>query len=231
MNYGDLNQAIQDYVQTSEATFTGHINDFVRTAEDRVYRSVQMPAFWKSTAVGEMPDSTSVTIDGAIEIYSVRVSKNAGETTGEWTYLLKKDWDFLLEAYPGDGTAVSTGIPKYYAIGSALQSSSKPQIKIEVAPKPTVTSDVPPKKIQYSVDYYGKIASDSITDGGASKETWLSVTFPDVLLHGSLAEAYGFMKGEPGMIQYYETLFNQGMATMGATITGEQATVSTPGAA
>ena len=61
--------------------------------------------------------------------------------------------------------------------------------------------------------------------------TWLSVTFPDILLHGSLTEAYGFMKGEPGLIQYYEQMFNEGLATMASTVTGEQASVGTPAGA
>jgi len=91
MTYGDLKTAIQNYVQTSEATFTGQINDFIRTAEDRVYRSVQMPAFWNSTAVDGIGAQTTITLPaGAIEVYNVRVSKDDGDATGEWTYLLRK---------------------------------------------------------------------------------------------------------------------------------------------
>ncbi len=227
MTYDELKTAIQNYVQTSEATFTGQINDFIRTAEDRVYRSVQMPAFWNSTAVAAITDTTTITLPaGAIEVYNVRVSKDDDQTTGEWTYLLRKDWDFLLEAYPGTSTAVSTGVPKYYAVGSAGTTGSiNPDLTLEVAPKPSTAT------FQYSADYYGKVIADSITTGGDATVTWLSVTFPDILLHGALTEAYGFMKGEPGLIQYYEQMFNEGLATMASTVTGEQASVGTPAGA
>lgn len=227
MTYGELKTAIQNYVQTSEATFTGQINDFIRTAEDRVYRSVQMPAFWNSTAVDAIGDTTTITLPaGAIEVYNVRVSKDDGDVTGEWTYLLRKDWDFLLEAYPGTGSAVSTGVPKYYAVGSAgTIGSINPDLALEIAPKPSTGT------FQYSADYYGKAIADSITNGTDATVTWLSVTFPDILLHGALTEAYGFMKGEPGLIQYYEQMFNEGLATMASTVTGEQASVGTPAGA
>jgi len=219
MTYGELKTAIQNYVQTSEATFVAQIPDFIRTAEDRTYRSVQMPAFWKSTTVGDIGADASITITGAIEVYDVRVSKDVGQVTGEWTYLLKKDWDFLLEAYPGTSSAASTGIPKYYAIGGAGKSGSDPTADIQVAPAPSGST------IQYSVDYYGKVVGDSLTSGADSVVTWLSVTFPDVLLYGSLADAYSFMKGEPGLIQYYEQRFMEAVATMGSTIHGESPSV------
>ena len=133
--------------------------------------------------------------------------------------LLRKDYDFLLEAYPGTSAAVSTGVPKYYAVsGAGVSGGVDPELKIEIAPKPS-TADY-----YYAADYYGKTAAGSLADASVN-QTWLSVTFPDILLYGSLAEAYSFMKGEPGLIQYYEQRFAEGLATMGSVVTGEQATV------
>jgi len=164
--------------------------------------------------------------DGTVEVYAVKVSGTG--TKGEWKYLLRKDWDFLIEAYPGTQSADSTGIPKYYAIGLAdvgtkpsnggVTTSSNPRLSIEVAPKPSSTT------IQYIVDYYQKTAAESIV---TASETWLSVTFPDVLLYGSLADAYLFLKSEPALLQYCEQRFHEGMAGMASIVTGEQATMST----
>jgi hypothetical protein len=63
-----------------------------------------------------------------------------------------------------------------------------------------------------TVDYYGKTVGDSITSGSTpaaplTTKTWLSVTAPDALLYGALVQAYTFMKGEPDMIQAYESKF------------------------
>ena len=221
MTYAELKVAIQNYVQNSDSVFTASIDDFIRTSEDRVYRSVQMPAFWKSKASDKIdPASTTITLPaGAIEVYDVRVSQVSDKPTGPWSYLLRKDYDFLLEAYPGTTTAVSKGVPKYYAVSSAgVSGSVDPELKIEIAPEPDTA------KYYYAADYYGKTAAGSLTDASVN-QTWLSVTFPDILLYGSLAEAYSFMKGEPGLIQYYEQRFAEGLATMGSVVTGEQATV------
>ena len=220
MTYAELKVAIQNYVQNSDSVFTASIDDFIRTSEDRVYRSVQMPAFWKSKASEKITATTTITLPaGAIEVYDVRVSQTDNNQSGPWSYLLRKDYDFLLEAYPGASTGVSEGVPKYYAVSSAgVSGSVDPELKIEIAPKPSTAT------YYYAADYYGKTAAGSLTDASVN-QTWLSVTFPDILLYGSLAEAYSFMKGEPGLIQYYEQRFAEGLATMGSVVTGEQATV------
>jgi hypothetical protein len=40
MNYSELTQALQDYLETSETSFVSNIPNFVRQAEERIYRSV-----------------------------------------------------------------------------------------------------------------------------------------------------------------------------------------------
>jgi hypothetical protein len=226
MNYGELKTAIQDYVQSSETTFTSHIDDFVRTAEERIYRLVQLPAFFESSAIGDIGSVTAITLPaGSIEVYGVRISKTAGDEDGEWTYLLKKDWDFLMEAYPGSAAAVSTGVPKYYAVGTdSVNASTNPAVTIEIAPKPDAAT------YKYIVDYYGKTAAQSITaDGTDSNTTWLSVTFPDALLYGSLTDAYLFLKSEPQLLQYCEQRFNEAVGSISSIIADEQPSLSPAG--
>ena len=219
MNYGELTTAIKEYLQNEDTTFVGQIDTFILTAEDRVYRAVQMPAFFNSSA-GVLTLGTSITLpSGSIEVYDVRVSETNNNVNGPWRYLLRKDWDFLIEAYPGTSLGSTTGTPKYYAISSAgvESSSGNPELSIKIAP-----GVLGPSTLNYVVDYYGKTAADSITNGSAAAtETWLSVTFPDVLLHGSLAAAYSFMKGEQALLQHYEQQFAEGVMTMSAVVTGK----------
>ena len=216
MNYGELKTAIQDYCQNSEASFVTNIPNFVKAAEDRVFLSVQMPAFWKSNSTMDIVSGTAeytVPAVGAIDIFSVRI----GETVvtdaevvedGPVRYLLKKDYSFLLEAYPGTSSAKTTGIPKYYAISSASSSGSNPTLSIRLGPIPNAIYPI-------TIDYYGKTAAESITNGdSSSNETWLSVTSPDTLLYGSLTEAYIYMKGEPDLIQTYTSQFQNGLTML-----------------
>tara|TARA_R110002051_G_scaffold224969_1_gene287935 strand:- start:325 stop:603 length:279 start_codon:yes stop_codon:yes gene_type:complete len=66
-----------------------------------------------------------------------------------------------------------------------------------------------------TVTYSQKTAAQSITgQGSETATTWLSVTFPDILLYGSLVQAYTYLKGEPDIIQLYEKQFMEGMALL-----------------
>ena len=186
-----------------------HLNDFIISVEDKVFAAIQMAAFFKS-------DSTLVTASGtgeytvaagSLDIFSVRMGEGAvsgAETVedGPVRYLVRKDYDFLLEAYPGTSSAKGTGKPKYYSVASAGTSGGDPTLTVRLGPIPDAIYPI-------TIDYYGKAAADSLITltGG----TWLSKTFPQVLLNGCLLEAYTFMKGEPDLIQNYQSQFQEGV--------------------
>lgn len=218
MNYTELIGAIKDYCQNTEDTFVANLDNFIIAAEDKVFSAVQMPAFWKSdiTQVTAADDAEYDLPAGAVDILSVRINQTAGSSAGlvdqgPVLYLLRKDYDFLLEGYPGTSGASSTGVPKYYAVSSAGVSTDSPALTnpymvIRLAP-------IPDAVYALTMDYYGKTVADSITVGGTTV-TWLSVTFPEVLLYGSLVQAYTFMKGEPDVLEMYEKQFMEGLALL-----------------
>ena len=49
--YGELKQAIQDYTENDETTFVTNIPIFIRNAEERILKNVQLSEFRKN-AVG-----------------------------------------------------------------------------------------------------------------------------------------------------------------------------------
>ena len=140
MQYSELKLAIQNYCQNDETSFSANINNFIIAAEDKVFMAIQMPAFWKTENFA-VSDSTSEhdLADGAIDVLSVRINQTSGSSgtvdQGPVLYLYRKDYDFLFEAYPGDTSTASTGVPKYYAVSSAAVSSSdtNPMMKIMIA--------------------------------------------------------------------------------------------------
>jgi hypothetical protein len=218
MNYGDLGTAIRNYCQNSETTFDANIVNFVNSAEERIFEAVDLPSAWKvvndaALVVGTPEYSLGA---GVVDVLSVRISEVASGPSpvsyGPVRYLLQKDYDFLLEAYPGSDSAQSTGIPKYYGISVATVTSNSPDLTIRLGPAPDALYSM-------TTTYYGRTSSDSVTGGNAwtssdTTETWLSVTFSDVLLYGSLVQAYTFMKGEPDMIQLYEKQFMDGLTLL-----------------
>ncbi len=210
LTFANLKTGIQEYVQNSEQTFADNLPNFIRAAEDRVYANIQIPSFFKSFEPTVVAGENDYTVDGMIEVFDVRLSVSPGST--DWGALLRKDWDFLREAYP-DHSATGRGRPRYWSVSNADITASDPQLTIRVAPTPDVV-------YLLDIDYYGKVAADMLETATAG--TWLSATWPNVLLYGCLVEAYTFMKGEPDLVAFYEKRFLEGLEKMGMASSGEQ---------
>jgi hypothetical protein len=50
MNYGELKQAIQDYTDNTETTFVNNLPLFIRAAEERILKGVQLQFFRRNQA-------------------------------------------------------------------------------------------------------------------------------------------------------------------------------------
>jgi hypothetical protein len=210
MNYSELKTNIQNYIETSEASFVSSLDTFIKSSEDTIFAAIEGPMFWKASTATDMVDGTFeyTLVDGSTDVLGIRLDETVPgdmSTGGPFRYLLRKDVDFLFEAYPGSVSGLTKGIPKYYAVTSAQNNAGEPTLTIRIGP----TSDAAYKT---EVEYYGKAVADSITDGGDSKATWLSVTYPSVLLYGALVDAYIFQKGEADVIAYYKEAFDTGIS-------------------
>ena len=108
MNYTELKTNIEDIC---ELTFTDdQLAMFTKQAEQKIYNAVQIPAL-RRNVTGTMTASNvylSVPTD-FLYVYSLAVI----DGSGNYTFLLNKDVNFVREAYP---TSTSTGLPKHYAI-------------------------------------------------------------------------------------------------------------------
>ena len=109
MNYAELTQALQDYLETTETSFVANIPMFVKQAEERIYRSVQIPELRKN-ATGTLTSGVPYLARPSdfLSVFSLAVI----EADGDYVYLYDKDVNFIREAYPRSST---TGVPKYYA--------------------------------------------------------------------------------------------------------------------
>ena len=227
MNYTELVTAIQNTCVNTEAQFNNHINDFIIATEDKIFQGVSGPLFWKASSSTPTVAGTReyVLAGGTIDVLGIRICETPSgdiDTGGQSRYLLRKDIDFLREAYPGPTTGTGGGIPKYYSVSSAGVSGSDPTLSVQMAP-------VPDDVYNFQAEYYGKAVADSITNGSTpdlplTTSTWISVAFPDVLLWGSVLQGYTFMKGEADVMAYYESRFNEGLLLMKNTSENRQDT-------
>jgi hypothetical protein len=184
VNYSALVTLIQDYCESTESSFVSNIPTFVQLAEERIYNSVQIPAIRKNVT-GTMTASFqyfSLPSDW-LSTFSLAV---IDPTTGDYEYLLNKDVNFIRASYPPPN---STGKPKYYAIWDDASM---------------ILGPTPDLGYTAELHYYGYPAS--IVTAGTS---WLGDNYENVLLYGSLREAYTYLKGEADMMQYYEQKYQE----------------------
>lgn len=119
--------------------------------------------------------------------------------------------------------AVASGAPTLYyycSVHSGMGGQANtPDPLTPAAPKYYAVFDVnnfilaPTPDIAYPVElhYYYRPASITTDDSGTS---WLGTNAPNTLLYGALVEAYIYMKGEPDVIQLYETRFQESIARL-----------------
>ena len=115
MDYAALVTEIESY--TENQFVTADIDTFIQQAEQRIYNSVQMPAFRKNVIGQVTAGNKYLTIPTDwLSTFSIAViGKVAGvpSQNGEFLYLLNKDVNFIRQAYP---SPTDTGLPQYYAV-------------------------------------------------------------------------------------------------------------------
>ena len=180
-----LTTAIQDYTDNSETTFVNNIPNFVKAAEEKILKSVDLDYFRKNVTSALTSSDAFLTVPSDyLASFSLQIT-----TSGSESFLLQKDVNFLREYTPASTT---TGLPKYYARFD--------EDNFILAPTPNSNYTI-------QLNYFYRPAS--LTAGSDSGTTWVSTNAPFALLYGSLVEAYTFMKGEPDVIQNYNGLFTQ----------------------
>lgn len=191
MNYTQLSQALQDYLETSETSFVSNIPMFVQQAEERIYRSVQIPELRKNaTASTTAGNQYLARPNDFLAVFSLAVV----DGSGNYNYLYDKDVNFIREAYPSPATQ---GLPKYYAQFDGDQTGSQGNFILGPTPNGVFTVE-----LHYYYD------PPSIVDTNTS---WLGDNAEAALLYGSLIEAYTYLKGDPDMLKLYTDRYNEAM--------------------
>ena len=212
MNYTTLFNTIKAYVEsdfpstsftgtdnTSTATVTSsqQINTFIEQAELRIYNTIQFPSLRKnvigSTNVGNKYLSCP---DDFLSVYSMAVI----DGTGNYSYLLNKDVNFIRESFP---TATYQAQPQYYAIFGPTTSGY------------TITNELsfilgPTPDDAYDVELHYYYYPESITTA-SSGQTWLGDNYDAALLYGALVEACTFLKGEADMMARYDAKYQEAL--------------------
>ena len=179
-----LKQAIQDFTENSETSFVNNLPVFIRTAEERILKFVDLDFFRKNVTANATTDNKFLSVPSD---YLSSFSLSYDDNLGNKNFLLLKDVNFLQTYIP----SVSSGSPKYYANFDVNNF---------------LLSPAPDFNYVFELHYYYRPASITTDDSGTS---WLGTNAPNTLLYGSLVEAYIYMKGEGDVVKMYEDRFQE----------------------
>ena len=193
MTYAELKDAIQDYANNTGTSFVASVPTFVKQAEQRIYRSVNLPVNRKNVA-GLMTDGNkylAVPTDFLLPL-SLSLTSSSNQV-----FLLNKDANFIRSTYPNASTE---GVPKYYGM---------------FTDDTFILGPTPNADFVTELHYYYRPAS--IVDSSTS---WLGTNADTVLLYGSLVEAYTYMKGDADIMQLYQQRYQEALDLLRAQAEG-----------
>lgn len=189
MTYGELKQAIQDYVEYSETTFVNNVPLFIRLAEERILKQIQLSLFRKNATASLFVNDEFLKVPSDfLSPFSLSIEG----ADGEKHFLLFKDPSFIQMYTPDDAI---TGTPKYYS-----------QFDVNnfiLAPTPDEA---------YTAELHYFYRPSSITTLSDSGTTWLSENAEMALFYGALLEANIFIKGEDTTTKMYTTRLQESIA-------------------
>ena len=189
--YDQLKTAIQDYTQNQETSFVTNLPVFIRSAEERILKTVQLSLFRKNVT-GNMTVNDEFLIMPTD--FLAPFSLSFTDSNNEKKFLDFKSVNFIQSFNPNRAT---TGEPRYYANFNVTS--------FIIGPTPNSS---------YSVELHYYYRPASLTAGSGSGTTWLSENAELTLLYGCLIEAYVYMKGDPTLMQEYEQRYAESLIAL-----------------
>ena len=193
----NLQDDIRNYTEVDSSVLnTGILNTIIKNAENRIDREADSDdnRFYSTSAL--VTGNRYVTIPEDLRfIRYIQLTDSAGNQV----FLDKRDTSFMAEYYSKPNTA--SGIPKYYGNWDAEYwvVSPTPNAQFTV----TLAYTKQPISITNTTE---PTAAPAATNG-----TYTSNKYQDLLLYACLTGAYGYLKGPPDMLQYYQGLYKNSL--------------------
>jgi ribosomal protein S20 len=184
-----LKTAIQDYAESTESSFVTHLPDFIKSAEERILKNVQLDVFKKNvTGSGTASNTYLAMPTDFLAPFSLAVI----DSDNNYNYLLLKHVSFIRDYTPASAT---TALPKYYA---------------EFDQSSFILAPAPNSNYNFELHYFYRPTSLTATATGT---TWLSTNATNALLYGSLVEANTYLKTFE-TTPVYEARFQEALASL-----------------
>ena len=189
--FANLKTDIRSYTEVDDTVLTDAIcSTITKNAENRIYREADNDdnRFYATSTL--TIGNRYVTIPADLRIIRYAQVTNSNVTPNVNVYLERKDTSFITEYYNTPSTA--SGLPVYYANWDAEYWV--------VAPTPNAAYEITMAFVNQPTSL--------VTDTAG---TYLSNKYQDLLLYGSLVNAYAYLKGPADMLQYYTQAYQVGL--------------------
>ena len=190
--YGQLKQAVQDYTENYETTFVNNLPVFIRLAEDKILKQVQLNLFRKTQASTFVVGSKYLNLPtDFLAPYSLSYVKD-----GEKIYIDFKDASFV-QTYSPDASV--QGDPKYYG--------QFDNVNFILGPTPGTA-------YPFELSYFYAPVSLTEDSAGDNATSWLSINAETTLLYATLVESGVFMKAENDTMAMYQQRVQEGLVQL-----------------
>jgi hypothetical protein len=198
MNYSELLTNVRNYTEVGSEVLSDSVIDiFINNVENKIQRELDLDAFRKFQFSSFTIGSPFITMpdDFAFE----RAVQIKDQITGDRTWLEQRDTTFIDE-YNKDRS--DTGTPKYYA--------NWDDNTLIFAPTPDAA---------YEIELWYNKTPDHLSSSQTT--TWLSTNAPEVLIYGTVVEAFSYLKNPP-YVQLYEQKYAQAVQNLAQTQMGRK---------
>ena len=108
--FATLKTAIQDYSENTETTFTNNLSNFIKIAEERILKNVQLSIFRKNATAAFTSSSEFLACPTD---FLTPFSLSFTDSSSNKVFLDYKDVNFIQTFTPNSAT---TGSPRFYAL-------------------------------------------------------------------------------------------------------------------
>jgi len=202
MNYSELLDNVRNYTEVgSDVLSNTVINVFITNVEDRVQKQLDLDAFRKFATSSFTIGSPFLTLP---DDFDFERGVQIVDSNADRSWLEQRDTTFIDE-YNVD-RANNTGTPRYYA--------NWDQNTLIVAPTPNAA---------ITVELWYNRTPERLGNGssGTATTTYLSNNASEVLIYGTVAEAFSYLKN-PTYVQLYDQKYNQAVQGLSVTQMGRK---------
>ena len=205
MNYSELLTDIRNYAEVDSNVLSNTVvNTFITNVENRIAREVDLDEQRRYATTTATANNAFIDVSGPTGGFRFARGLQIVNSDNTRSWLEQRDTTFMDEYAPKRSETTGTGTPKYWANWDAQT--------LMLAPTPNTAITL---EMWYIED------TEHLNTSNSSSTTWISTNAPEVLLYGTLSEAFSYLKN-PQDKQLYESKYSTAIQSLAASQMGRK---------